>query len=41
MELRHEYGLRAVEENWQCLFYHAKTKAIARVGFENEGFRVR
>ena len=40
MELRNEYGLRAVEENWQCLFYHAKTRAIARVGFENEGFRI-
>ncbi len=40
MELRQEYGIRAVEEHWQCLFYHAKSKAIAKVGFENEGFRI-
>ena len=40
MELRQEYGNRAVEEHWQCLFYHAKSKAIAKVGFENEGFRI-
>ena len=40
MELRQQYGIRAVEEHWQCLFYHAKSKAIAKVGFENEGFRI-
>jgi glyoxylase-like metal-dependent hydrolase (beta-lactamase superfamily II) len=40
MELRQEYGLRAVEGNWECLFYHAKSKAIAKVGFENDGFRI-
>ena len=40
MELRQEYGMRAVEGNWECLFYHAKTKAIAKVGFENDGFRI-
>jgi glyoxylase-like metal-dependent hydrolase (beta-lactamase superfamily II) len=40
MELRQEYGARAVEGNWECLFYHAKSKAIAKVGFENEGFKI-
>ena len=40
MELRQEYGKRAVDESWECLFYHAKTKAIARVGFENDAFRI-
>lgn len=40
MELRQEYGKRAAEENWQCLFYHAKSKAIARVAFENQTFRI-
>ena len=40
MELRQEYGMRAVEGNWECLFYHAKSKAIAKVGFENDGFRI-
>lgn len=40
MELRIEYGKRAAEENWECLFYHAKTKAIAKVAFEDEVFRI-
>lgn len=40
MELRQEYGKRAAEENWQCLFYHAKSKAIARIAFENQTFRI-
>ncbi|MBM3402634.1 MAG: MBL fold metallo-hydrolase [Bacteroidetes bacterium] len=40
MELRLEYGKRAAEENWECLFYHAKSKAIAKVAFENEAFRI-
>jgi glyoxylase-like metal-dependent hydrolase (beta-lactamase superfamily II) len=40
MELRQEYGMRSVEGNWECLFYHAKSKAIAKVGFENDGFRI-
>lgn len=40
MELRSEYGKRAAEENWECLFYHAKSKAIAKVAFENEAFRI-
>jgi len=40
MELRQEYGIRAAEGNWECLFYHAKSKAIAKVGYEEEGFRI-
>jgi len=40
MELRIEYGKRAAEENWECLFYHAKTKAIAKVRYEDEMFRI-
>ena len=31
MELRAYYGEKAAEENWTCLFYHAKEKAIAKV----------
>lgn len=31
MELRKFYGDKAAENNWTCLFYHAKTKAIAKV----------
>ena len=40
MELREEYGKRAAEGNWICLFYHAKSKAIGRVSYENETFEV-
>lgn len=40
MELRQEYGRRAAEENWKCLFYHAKSKAIAKVSFDGEHFKI-
>jgi glyoxylase-like metal-dependent hydrolase (beta-lactamase superfamily II) len=40
MELRQQYGKRAAEENWTCLFYHAKSKAIARVSFDGEHFKI-
>lgn len=40
MELRQEYGRRAAEENWTCLFYHAKSKAIAKVSFDGEHFKI-
>ncbi len=40
MELREEYGIKAAEGNWDCLFYHAKSKAIAKVGYDGEGFRI-
>jgi glyoxylase-like metal-dependent hydrolase (beta-lactamase superfamily II) len=41
MELREEYGKKAAEGNWDCLFYHAKSKAIAKVGYDGEAFRIR
>ncbi|WP_411272924.1 MBL fold metallo-hydrolase [Daejeonella sp.] len=40
MELRQEYGVKAAEGNWECLFYHAKSKAISKVGLEEEIFRI-
>ncbi|WP_423148555.1 MBL fold metallo-hydrolase [Rubrolithibacter danxiaensis] len=40
MELREEYGIRAAEGNWTCLFYHAKSKAVGKVQFENGAFRI-
>ena len=40
MELREEYGRKAAEENWNCLFYHARSKAIAKVTYEQETFRI-
>ncbi|MEJ7694678.1 MBL fold metallo-hydrolase [Daejeonella sp.] len=41
MELRQEYGIRAAEGGWECLFYHAKSKAMANVGLEREGFSIK
>ena len=40
MELRQEYGEKAAEGDWQCLFYHAKSKAIAKVAYESESFKI-
>lgn len=40
MELRQEYGLRAANENWTCMFYHAKSKAIAKVAYESDVFKI-
>lgn len=40
MELREEYGKRAAEGNWICLFYHAKSRAIGKVSYENETFGI-
>lgn len=40
LELRQEYGKRAALEDWKCMFYHAKSQAIARVGLEGEAFKI-
>jgi glyoxylase-like metal-dependent hydrolase (beta-lactamase superfamily II) len=40
MELREEFGKQAAAEGWTCLFYHAKSEAVAKVGYENEGFKI-
>lgn len=40
MELREYYGRKAAEENWLCLFYHAKSEALARVVMKGEAFRI-
>ena len=37
MELREEFGKRAVDENWTCLFYHGKTKSTGSIGLTEEG----
>lgn len=36
MELRTEYGNKAIEGKWTCLFYHAKAKAIAKVALKGD-----
>lgn len=40
MRLRNEFGVRAAEENWTCLFYHAKSQAMGRVEYDDNGFRI-
>lgn len=37
MELREEFGKRAAAENWNCLFYHGKTRATGFIGLTEEG----
>ncbi|MCX2481357.1 MBL fold metallo-hydrolase [Pedobacter sp. MC2016-15] len=37
MELREEFGKRAVEEHWNCLFYHGKSKASGYIALTDEG----
>ena len=40
MELREIYGKKAAEENYTCLFYHAKSIPVGRVKYLNEQFSV-
>lgn len=40
MELREEYGKKAAEENWTCLFYHAKSSAVAKVLYKEASFKI-
>ncbi|MGV3707114.1 MAG: MBL fold metallo-hydrolase [Arcticibacter sp.] len=40
MELREHYGKLAAQENWLCLFYHAKSEAIARVEEVDGAFKI-
>ena len=40
MQLREEYGKKAAEENYTCLFYHAKSNPVGKVGFTDDHFTV-
>ena len=40
MQLREEYGKKAAEENYTCLFYHAKSNPVGKVGFADDHFIV-
>lgn len=40
MELREEFGERAVAENWKCLFYHSKSKSQAFIEKEDDRFKI-
>ncbi|WP_207422332.1 MBL fold metallo-hydrolase [Desertivirga brevis] len=40
MELRDHYGKLAAENNWFCLFYHAKSQATGRVELKGDAFKI-
>ena len=40
MQLREEYGKKAAEEGYTCLFYHAKSNPVGRVTYANEQFGI-
>ncbi|MGB4775646.1 MAG: MBL fold metallo-hydrolase [Daejeonella sp.] len=40
MQLRLEYGKKAALENWTCLFYHAKSTAMSKIGFQDDVFKI-
>lgn len=40
MNLREEYGKKAAEQDWSCLFYHAKSVAVGKVDYDGEVFMV-
>ncbi|MEJ2905470.1 MBL fold metallo-hydrolase [Pedobacter panaciterrae] len=40
MELREEFGKKAAEENWNCLFYHAKSKATGYITYTDGQFKI-
>jgi glyoxylase-like metal-dependent hydrolase (beta-lactamase superfamily II) len=37
MELREEFGRQAAAENWNCLFYHGKSRSTGRVNLGPDG----
>ncbi|WP_426670510.1 MBL fold metallo-hydrolase [Mucilaginibacter sp. McL0603] len=40
MQLREEYGKIAAEEKYTCLFYHAKSNPVGKVGFTDDHFTI-
>ncbi|MHA4894421.1 MBL fold metallo-hydrolase [Pedobacter sp. PWIIR3] len=40
MELREEFGIKAAAENWNCLFYHGKSKSSGYVELTNGNFKI-
>jgi glyoxylase-like metal-dependent hydrolase (beta-lactamase superfamily II) len=40
MQLREEYGKKAAEEGWTCLFYHAKSLCIGIVTYRDDHFKI-
>lgn len=40
MELRKGFAVRAVQEDWNCLFYHAKSKATGHVRQVDNSYKI-
>jgi len=40
MELREEFGIKAAQENWNCLFYHAKSNATGFITYQDGQFKI-
>ena len=40
MELREEFGQKAVAENWKCLFYHSKSKSQAFIEQDGDRYKI-
>jgi glyoxylase-like metal-dependent hydrolase (beta-lactamase superfamily II) len=40
MQLREEYGKIAARENYTCLFYHAKSNPVGRIGYTDDTFTI-
>lgn len=40
MELREEFGKRAAAENWNCLFYHGKTRSTGFIQLNEGQFKI-
>lgn len=40
MQLREEYGKKAANEGWTCLFYHAKSISVGNVNYKDDHFEV-
>jgi len=40
MELREEFGQKAVADKWKCLFYHSKSKSQAYIELDEDRFKI-
>lgn len=40
MELREAYGRKAAANDWNCMYYHAKSRPSSKVGLDDQGFRI-
>jgi glyoxylase-like metal-dependent hydrolase (beta-lactamase superfamily II) len=40
MELREAYGKLATENNWTCLYYHAKSQPVSKVAEQDGAFKI-